>query len=134
MTGVQKICAAGISLVFCTGIFLYFYFKFAHHWGAALAVAAGLTLFQWVLWLPSRHHNLITYAVSFLPAGIFAAVFATGGLRPCAGLWLGIGTTLALLILSRLPWPSSRTTTQAWSGILAAMIILSAIAGVLASL
>ena len=70
MTRVQKYCAAGISLVFFTGIFLYFNFKFAHHWSAALAVAAGLTLFQLLLWMPSLHRNLISYAVCFLPAGV----------------------------------------------------------------
>ena len=134
MTRVQKYCAAGISLVFFTGIFLYFNFKFAHHWAAALAVAAGLTLFQLLLWMPSLHRNLISYAVCFLPAGVFAAVFATGGLRSCVGLWIGAGFTLALLVLNRLRWPDSRTTTQAWSGLLAAMVILSTIAGILSSL
>ena len=65
---------------------------------------------------------------------VFAAVFATGGLRSCAGLWIGAGFTLALLVLNRLRWPDSRTTTQAWSGLLAAMVILSTIAGILSSL
>ena len=134
MTRIQKIYAAGISLVFFTGIVLYFKVRFAQHWAAALAVAAGLTIFQFVLWLPTRHRNLITYAFAFLPAGIFAAVFATGGLRSCAGLWVGAALTLVLLVLNRLDWPDSRTTTQAWSGLLAAMIILSTIAGILSSL
>ena len=134
MPRIQKYIAAGISLVFFTGIFLYFNFRFARHWAAALAVAAGLTLYQFLLWLPSRQRNLISFSVAFIPAGVFAAVFATGGLRSCAGLWLGAALSLALLVLGRLDWPSSRTTTQAWSGILAAMLILSAIAGVLSSL
>lgn len=134
MTRTQKYFAAGISLVFFTGIFLYFRVRFSHHWGAALIVAAGLTLFQLLLWLPNRHRNLISYSVAFIPAGIFAAVFATGGLRSCAGLWVGAALTLALLVLGRLDWPESRTTTQAWSGLLAAMLILSAIAGALSSL
>ena len=134
MTRIQKYYAAGISLVFFTGIFLYFLCKFTDHWAAALTVAAGLTLFQLLLWMPNRSRNLITYAVSFLPAGIFAAVFATGGLRNCAGLWLGAAFTGVLLVLGRLHWPESRTTTQAWSGLLAAMIIFSTIAGILSSL
>ena len=134
MTRIQKYFAAGISLVFFTGIFLYFRVRFSHHWAAALAVAGGLTLFQLLLWMPTRHRNLISYSVAFLPAGIFAAVFATGGLRSCAGLWIGAAFTLALLVLGRLEWPDSRTTTQAWSGLLAAMLILSAVAGILSSL
>ena len=79
MTRLQKYFAAGISLVFFTGIFLYFRVRFSHNLGAALIVAAGLTLFQFLLWLPTRHRNLISYSVAFIPAGIFAAVFATGG-------------------------------------------------------
>ncbi|MCR4859612.1 MAG: hypothetical protein K5910_02990 [Bacteroidales bacterium] len=134
MTRIQKIAAAGISLVFFTGIFLYFQFKFTDRWTGALVVAAGLTLFQLLLWLPARKHDLINFSLAFLPAGIFAAVFATGGLRNCAGTWIGAGITLVLLILFRLRWPESRATTQTWAGLLAAMLIFSAVAGILSSL
>ena len=120
--------------MFFTGIFLYFFYKFTDHWGAALVVAAGLTLFQLVLWMPARRHSLLSFVLAFIPAGVFAQVFATGGLRPCTGLWLGIGFTIATLILNRLHWPASRSTTQTWTGILAAIVLFSAIAGVLSAL
>ena len=71
--------------MFFTGIFLYFFYKFTDRWGAALVVAAGLTLFQLVLWLPARRHSLLSFVSAFIPAGVFAQVFATGGLRSCAG-------------------------------------------------
>ena len=120
--------------MFFTGIFLYFNFKFAHHWAAALAVAAGLTLFQLVLWMPARRHSLLSFVAAFIPAGVFAQVFATGGLRPCAGMWIGIGLTVATLVLNRFRWPKSRSSTQTWTGILAALVLFSAIAGILSVL
>ena len=134
MTRIQKVYAAGISLVFFTGIFLYFFYKFTDRWGAALVVAAGLTLFQLVLWLPARRHSLLSFVSAFIPAGVFAQVFATGGLRSCAGLWIGIGLTVATLVLNRFRWPSSRSSTQTWTGILAALVLFSAIAGILSVL
>ena len=120
--------------MFFTGIFLYFFYKFTDRWGAALVVAAGLTLFQLVLWMPARRHSLLSFVAAFIPAGVFAQVFATGGLRPCAGLWTGIGLTVATLVLSRFRWPKSRSTTQTWTGILAALVLFSAIAGILSAI
>ena len=117
--------------MFFAGIFLYFFYKFTDRWGAALVVAAGLTLFQLVLWLPARRHSLLSFVSAFIPAGVFAQVFATGGLRSCAGLWIGIGLTVATLVLNRFRWPASRSSTQTWTGILAALVLFSAIAGIL---
>ena len=88
--------------MFFTGIFLYFFYKFTDRWGAALVVAAGLTLFQLVLWMPARRHSLLSFVAAFIPAGVFAQVFATGGLRPCAGVWIGIGLTVARSLARRL--------------------------------
>ncbi|MCR4823949.1 MAG: hypothetical protein K5849_01175 [Bacteroidales bacterium] len=120
--------------MFATGIFLYFYTKFTPHWTAALVVALGLTAFHLILWIPARQHNLLTYTGTILPAGVFAHLFATGGLRPCPNLWIGIGLTLLILILNRIAWPESRNSTQFWAGILLAALFLSTIAGLLTSL
>ena len=117
--------------MFFAGIFLYFFYKFTEHWAAALVVAAGLTLFQLVLWMPARRHNLLSFVAAFIPAGIFAQVFATGGLRPCAMLWVGIALTAGVLVLNRFRWPDTRSSTQTWTGILAAIVLFSAIAGIL---
>lgn len=134
MIRAHKFTAAGISLVFATGIFLYFHAKFTPHWTAALAVALGLTVYHLILWIPAREHNLLTYAGTILPAGVFAHMFATGGLRSCPALWIGIVLTAAILVLNRLRWPESRQSTQAWTGLLITAILLSAVAGVLSSL
>ena len=120
--------------MFATGVFLYFNAKFTDHWAAALVVALGLTAFHLILWIPARERNLLTYAVSVIPAGVFSHMFATGGLRPCSALWTGIALSLAVLAGNRFRWPESRGTTQVWTGLLIAAILFSAVAGVLSVL
>lgn len=120
--------------MFAAGVFLYFHARFAAHWTAALAVALGLTLYHGILWIPARERNLLSYAVTIIPAGVFAQMFATGGLRPCPALWTGTALSLAVLAGNRLRWPESRGTTQVWTGLLLTAIVLSAVAGVLSSL
>ena len=120
--------------MFATGVFLFFNTKFASHPLAALAVAAGLALFHLILWIPARERNLLSYVITILPAGVFSHMFATGGLRSCPALWIGAALTLAILVVNRLRWPESRTTTQVWTWMLISAILLSAIAGVLSAL
>lgn len=120
--------------MFAAGVFLYFDAKFTDHWAAALVIALGLTVYHLILWIPARERNLLSYAVTVIPAGVFSHLFATGGLRPCGTLWAGIALSFAVLAGNRLPWPESRGTTQIWTGLLIAAIVFSAAAGVLSAL
>ena len=45
-----------------------------------------------------------------------------------------LGLTVATLVLNRFRWPKSRSSTQTWTGILAALVLFSAIAGILSVL
>lgn len=120
--------------MFAAGVFLYFNAKFTDHWAAALVVALGLTAFHLILWIPARERNLLSYAVTIIPAGVFSHLFATGGLRACPALWTGIALSAAVLAGNRLRWPEARGTTQVWTALLITAIVFSAVAGVLSVL
>lgn len=149
----RYICT-GISTAFGLWVFLFLLLSRPdapqRYWIYALCAALVSLALQLVLWAISREKNLITYAMSFIPACALAAALATqwhsSGVSTSLGQffsgpilsgpwgWACLYLFFIVILLAGHKWPGVSPNTERWLGTACFLVIFAAFAGVLYTL
>lgn len=93
-------------------------------WWMSVWFAVGVVGLQAFSWSVFRRRNLVSYALSFIPA-LSLLLFFTHSLNFLYIVLLGV-SEIGLIILCALDWPEARTSTYSWLGAAALLVVAAA--------
>lgn len=122
------------GVVFFVGLCLCVWFGVGSLLTTLLVIASSLFV-QFLIVALSFQHNLVSFALSFIPAGAVAknvCRLLVGEDMLLSWIGLGVGLLLAavLVVLGRLRWPEARQSTLKWTS---AAVYLIALSGMVAA-